>query len=59
MVLGAGNDASSTAPREVDMYVSIFNGRLPTAEDCDFRADTTGPDYLTVNSDDGIFSNRT
>jgi hypothetical protein len=52
MVLGMGNDTSSTQFREVDMYVSLFNGRLPTAEDCDLRAETTGPDYLNVNSDD-------
>lgn len=41
------------------MYVSLFNGRLPTAEDCDLRAETTGPDYLNINSDDVIFQNRT
>jgi hypothetical protein len=57
MVLGMGND-SSDATREADMYVSVFNGRLPTTEDSDLRAETNGPDYLSINSDDSFFASR-
>lgn len=59
IVLGGGNDTNLSVQREVDLYVSLFNGRLPTAEDCDLKAETNGPDYLNVNSDDAIFQNRT
>ena len=43
--------------RDIDMYASVFSGRLPSANDYDMKADTSGSDWLNFNSDDEVFSN--
>ena len=58
IILGMGNSTLSTTLRDADIYVSLFNGRLPTAEDSDLTAETNGPDYLNISSDDPYFLSR-
>ncbi len=57
IVLGQTAEPSA-GQREVDLYLSAFNGRLPTAEDADLRAETVGPDYLNINAEDDFFIQR-
>lgn len=40
---------------DVDMYVSVMDGRFPVEEDYDFYSANQGPDMVTISANDTIF----
>jgi hypothetical protein len=58
IVGGNGDSGNSSSPRDVDLYVSVFNGRLPTEDDFDYKSERNGPDNLVISSDDALFTSR-
>lgn len=47
--------ASTTSNKDVDLYVSILDGRFPVAEDFDFASENMGADSIYVNSQSSFF----
>ena len=44
-----------TIDADVDMYVSVFDGRMPTKEDHDFKSTKLGADVIKLDSTDPYF----
>lgn len=44
-----------TPGADVDMYVSVFDGRYPTEKDYDFKSTNLGAEALTLSSQDRVF----
>lgn len=37
------------------MYISVIDGRYPTAVDYDFKSDNSGSDVIHINDEDPVF----
>ena len=42
---------------DVDMYVSVMDGRFPTEEDYDYKSVNLGSDWVTISSNDTMMQN--
>lgn len=40
---------------DIDLYVSVMDGRFPTPDDFDYSSELLGADYVTISSTDPIF----
>jgi hypothetical protein len=52
MIIVGNTDGSQ---RDVDLYASVFTGRLPNEKDFDYKSERSGPDHILINSDDALF----
>jgi len=41
---------------DVDLYVTVLDGRFPVSDDYDFSSTNLGPDSIVVNSNDYFFN---
>lgn len=41
---------------DVDLFISVLDGRFPISEDFDFASTNLGPDSITVSSKDLFFN---
>ena len=55
MIIAGNSDGS---PRDVDLYVSVFTGRLPDESNFDYKSERNGPDHILVSSDDTLFQGK-
>ena len=46
-----------TPGMDVDMYVSVMDGRFPTEEDYDYKSVNLGSDWVTISSNDTMMQN--
>ena len=44
--------------QDVDLYLSLMDGRFPISEDYDFASENMGPDDISVNSSYSWFRDR-
>lgn len=44
--------------QDVDLYVTVFDGRYPISEDYDFKSDNLGPDDISISSSDPFWKNN-
>ena len=47
-----------TPGMDVDMYVSVMDGRFPTEEDHDYKSENLGSDWVTISSNDTMMQNE-
>ena len=47
-----------TPGMDVDMYVSVMDGRFPTEEDCDYKSVNLGSDWVTISNNDTLMQNE-
>lgn len=43
---------------DVDLFVSVRDGRFPVAEDNDFKSDNMGPDDIFIDSNNSFWKNN-
>jgi hypothetical protein len=55
MIIVGNTDGSQ---RDVDLYASVFTGRLPNEKDFDYKSERSGPDHILINSDDALFQDK-
>jgi hypothetical protein len=55
MIIAGNTDGSQ---RDVDLYASVFTGRLPNENDFDYKSERSGPDHILIRSDDALFQGR-
>lgn len=54
-VIAVSNDGVN---QDVDLFVSVIDGRYPTAEDYDFKSDFLGPDDVIIRSNDSFWQRK-
>ena len=47
-----------TPGMDVDMYVSVMDGRFPTEEDYDYKSVNLGSDWVTISNNDTMMQNE-
>ena len=47
-----------TPGMDIDMYVSVMDGRLPTAEDFDYKSENFGSDWITISNNDTMWEEQ-
>jgi hypothetical protein len=55
MIIAGNSDGTQ---RDVDLYVSVFNGRLPTEDDFDYKSERSGSDHILISSVDALFQGK-
>ncbi len=50
------SDASNLFQNDVNLYVSVMDGRYPTETDYDYKSEMIGTDFVRISNSDYIFN---